>query len=86
MLMGEGYGAIAFIVAGCVDHIIAYVFVIILSVIGMGANFAGYMITGIEGAQCLWLTLAFWCIDLFLIVFSIVRIVQLLSKKNNRFC
>lgn len=83
MLMGEGYGSIAFIVAGVCDRIGAYIAVIILSVFSAGANLVGYMITGIEGKECLWMTVLFWCIDLFLIVFSIIRITQLLLEKNK---
>lgn len=83
MLMGEGYGAIAFVVAGVYDRIIAYIAVIIFSVIGAGANLAGYMIAGIEGGECLWMTVLFWCIDLFLIIFSIIRIMLLLFKKSK---
>lgn len=83
MLIGEGYGSIAFIIAGFHDHIAAYAAVIIFSVIGANINFAGYMITGIEGRQCIWMTAAFWCVDIFLIVFSIIRIVQLSSKKDK---
>lgn len=83
MLLGEGYGSIVFIIAGFIDHIIAYILVIILSVIGIVVSFAGYMISGIEGYQCLWMTAVFLCIDLVLIVFSIIRIAQLASKKNK---
>lgn len=83
MLIGEGYGSIAFIVAGFCDRIGAYVAVIVFSVISAGANLVGYMFSGIEGLDCLWMTLLFWCIDLFLFVFSIIRIGQLLSKKKK---
>ena len=83
MLLGEGYGSLAFIVAGFYDRFGAYVAVIAFSVFGAGANFVGYMFKGTEGDQCLWMTIIFWCIDLFLFVFSIKRISQLASKKNK---
>ncbi|MCQ2517084.1 MAG: hypothetical protein MJ094_09560 [Saccharofermentans sp.] len=83
MLLGEGYGSIAFIFAGSYDRIGTYVTVIILSIIGAGANLAGYMISGIEGLDCLWMTLLFWCIDLFLFIYSIRRISQLPEKKKT---
>lgn len=80
LLLGEGYGAIAFVVAGCVNRIVAYIVVIACSVIGAGASLVGYMMSGIEGQDCLWMTAVFWCIDLFLIVFSITRIAQLANS------
>lgn len=83
ILLGEGYAAIAFIVAGFYDRIAAYIVVIILSVISAGASFVGYIITGIEGYPCLWMTILFWCIDLFLFVFGIIRIAQLVSLQNR---
>jgi len=79
MLLGEGYGSLAFVLAGLYDRIGAYIAVIIFSVISAGASLAGYMLSGIEGLDCLWMTLLFWCIDLFLIVFSVIRIVQLIK-------
>lgn len=83
VLAGEGYGAIAFVVAGFYDRIVTYVVVIIFSAIGVIVNFVGYTLAGIEGNQVLWMTVGFWCIDLFLIIFSIIRITQLASKKNG---
>ena len=84
MLGGEGWGSIAFIVAGFNNRVGSYVAVIILSIIGAGANFAGYMISGIEGLQCLWMTIVFWCIDLFLFIFSIKQIDKLPSRKTSK--
>lgn len=81
--LGEGYASIAFIVAGTYDRIGVYITVIILSIVSVCASFAGYMISGIEGQECLWMTLLFCCIDIFLFVFSIVRIVRLSAKKRN---
>ena len=83
MAAGEGYGSIAFIVAGYYDRIGAYIAVITFSVISAVANLAGYMFSGIEGLDCLWMTLVFWCIDIFLFVFSINRIIKLSAKRNR---
>lgn len=80
MVMGEGYGALVFLVAGCVEHIAAYIFVIIMSVVGIIASIVGFFISAIEGYESLWMTGAFCGIDLFLIVFSGIGIYKIAKK------
>lgn len=84
LLMGEGYASFLFVFAGIYDRAGIYIAVIPLSVVSALANFVGYFLAGIEGYPCLWMTIEFICIDIFLFVFSIVRTVQLSSKKNKK--
>lgn len=80
MVFGEGYASFAFVFAGIFDRVGIYIAVIVLSVVSALASFVGYFLAGIEGYPCLWMTVLFICIDLFLLVFSIIRIVQLTVK------
>ena len=84
LLFGEGYASITFIFAGIFDRIGIYIAVIVLSVVSALASFVGYFLAGIEGYPCLWMTIEFICIDLFLLVFSIIRVVQLSIKKLKK--
>jgi len=83
MLLGEGYAAFVFIFAGSSETVGIYTSVIVLSILGAGANLVGFLFTGIEYTPRFWMTASFWCIDLFLFVFSIVRINKLPSKKKS---
>lgn len=84
MLLGEGYASFVFAFAGKYDRIGVYIAVVVLSVIGALANFVGYFLSGIESHPCLWMTIEFIIIDIFLFVFSIVRIIQIPLKKNKK--
>lgn len=75
-IWGEGYAVLGFMIAKAKNSTVMYILTILLSFVSMMACVAGCLITGIEGYECVWMTVCLIILNIGILIASIVNLIK----------